>query len=213
MSVLLAVAVRPKKGKSYALIGVDSKQIKGIFKDNNDCNLSNLEIIRVEDDFNKAFKLNNIIYGITGQADDEIMTVIHEYIRNNDSEIETLLPKIELYAKKLLKDSNDIKEQRIVITLAGRYNGEAVLAQIQLDKRGASTGSKSGFLQISKNGFVEIFAGKTREYDLQKVFRDTINGSTSLQKELVKKTMRKYLKKVATRYPETCNQNIKIFEI
>lgn len=213
MSVLLAVAVRPKIGKPYALIGVDSKRVKGVLKSDDNSNLNNLDIIEIQENYEKAFKLNNFIYGFTGMADDEVIELIKEYMSNNDKPLDMILPKLELYVKNILKDNNSMKNQRIVITLAGRFNNEVILGQIQADKDGEIIDINSGYLPINKTSYIEIFAGRTREYDLQKEFKEMMNSSTSLQKQTIIKFMRKYLKKAAARYPKTCNQNIRILEL
>src|SRR5690625_3523605 len=114
MTVLLTVAVRPKDGlKPYLLMGSDSLQIKGhsIFSD--DGEVMDVEVVSRDENYQKIFKVNDKLIGITGRYNEELTSLLVTYLKDNDTQIKELTQLALNYVREYITNDDSIEYQRV----------------------------------------------------------------------------------------------------
>jgi len=214
MTVLLTVAVRPKDGlKPYLLMGSDSLQIKGhsIFSD--DGEVMDVEVVSRDENYQKIFKVNDKLIGITGRYNEELTSLLVTYLKDNDTQIKELTQLALNYVREYITNDDSIEYQRVTVTMGSCENSRPRISYIEVDTRDLPE-TIIDVCEVGKIGsFVPVFAGNRKNTkDLQEAFNGRVlNDGINFNITVVRRAAKEYLEKAAARYPETCNQNI-VFE-
>lgn len=208
ISVLVAIAVKPKDGlKPYLLMGSDSKEVL----------IEAVPLVSGELDFKistnenkeKIFRVNDILVGMTGKHDDTLMVSFIEHLRENDMEFEKLSYLSFDYIKKYVENENRY-DALCAVTMGCCKNSKPILTRFTVDKT-KLTDANIRIIEPPDNNCIPSYSGKSVGLDdLREKFEKGVRDSININLVAVKKTATEYLKAAAARYPETCNQNIRI---
>lgn len=211
MTVLFAIAARPLDNlKPYFLMGTDSLRIDGrpIFSE--DGRMVDFQIISKDEDSQKIFKVRDKLVGMTGRFNIDITDGLIRYLNEKDRDNEELSRLALSYIEEVIEnDQTGLEYQRCTVTIGSCKDSIPTVSYLEYDTR-ESKKSLIETIEVKPGSFYPIFAGnKLKSSDLiEKTLKRISNSNLNLV--VVKRATMDYLKEAATRYPDTCNQNIKI---
>ena len=211
MTVMLTVAVKPKDGlKPYILMGSDSLQIQGYPTFSANGEVTGIEEVSRNDNFQKIYNVNSKLIGMTGRFNEELKELLINFLKENDTKIEELSQLAHDFVKDYITNDSSIEYQRVTVTIASCDNARPIVSYVEVDTRGLSE-TIIDICEVTEFGsFLPMFTGNRKKTsDLQVAFIERVqNNSINYNIRSIRNAAREYLEKAALRYPETCNQNI-----
>lgn len=206
MTVLIALAVRPTADLSpYLLMGADSLKIN--------VSIDFKELTR-DEDATKIHKINNKLVSMAGRIDTNFMEHFLDFVRENDTEISDLSQKCLDYIKEFVSSDEAHEDTRFAVYIGSCENRTPKLAYLEVKKIDLPNYKLQVMEPPEVDSFAPGYAGSFKfpeDDDLTTDFEQrVINNCFNRNLTCVKKAARDFLINAASRYPETCNQNIKI---
>lgn len=210
MSVLVAIMASPtQEQKPYFLMGSDSKKVNAMPVFNKDNKIIDYEIVSTDEDAEYIFEINDKLVGMVGYYDFEITESFIKFLQENDREIDDLAELAFSYLKDKIHNDK-LLHSRCVVIIGCCHNSKPKLAYIVADKINSRSEGKQ-VVEPKEGECYPFFSGNSSiSKDLQEKFIEGVKGCIHYNLPSVKKTAIEYLKAAAARYPETCNQNIKV---
>lgn len=211
MSVLVAILANPTHvQKPYFLMGSDSKKVNAVPIFNNDNEIIDYEIVSIDEDVEKIFEINDKLIGMAGHYDLKLTECFIKFLQEHDREIDDLAELAFIYLKDKIHNDNLLPNSRCVVIIGCCNNSKPKLAYLVVDKINSRSEGKQ-VVEPKEGECYPFFSGNSSiSKDLQEKFIEGVKCCIHYNLPSVKKTAIEYLKAAATRYPETCNQNIKI---
>ncbi|KUO69869.1 MAG: hypothetical protein APF81_14725 [Desulfosporosinus sp. BRH_c37] len=211
MSVLVAIMANPtQEQKPYFLMGSDSKKVNAVPIFNKDNEVIDYEIVSTDEDAEYIFEINDKLIGMAGYYDFELTKCFIKFLQENDREIDDLAELAFIYLKDKIHNEKLLPKSRCVVIIGCCNNSKPKLAYIVADK--INSRSEGNQVVEPKEGecYPLFFGNSSISKDLEEKFIEGVKGYINYNLPSVKKTAIEYLKAAAARYPETCNQKIKI---
>jgi anaerobic ribonucleoside-triphosphate reductase len=205
LTVLIALAVRPTADLSpYLLMGADSLKI----------NVStDFKELNRDEDATKIHKINNKLVSMAGRIDTNFMEHFLDFVRENDTEVTDLSHKCLEYIKEFVSSDEAHEDTRFAVYIGSCENRTPKLAYIEVKKFDLPNYQLQVMEAPEVDSFAPGYAGSFKfpeDDDLTTAFEQrVINNCFNRNLTCVKKAAKDFLISAASRYPETCNQNIK----
>jgi len=211
MSVLVAIIANPSQvHKPYFLMGSDSKKVNAVPIFNKDNEILDYEIVSTDEDAEKIFEINDKLIGMAGHYDFELTECFIKFLQENDGEIDDLAELAFIYLKDKIHNDKLLPNSRCVVIIGCCNNSKPKLAYLVADKINSRSEGKQ-VVEPKEGECYPFFSGNSSiSKDLQEKLIEGVKCCIDYNLPSVKKTAIEYLKAAAARYPETCNQNIKI---
>lgn len=205
MTVLIAIAANPSEGQvPYILMGADSLEITSD---------PALGTTVKDEQYKKIYKLKDKLVSVSGRFDKIFTDSFLSFLEENDDKLSVLYKKAYEYVYDYMENVEPHEEAKCGIYIGCCNNSTPELAEIRMKKNDIANAFHE--YQVPKpNQFIVNFAGSIHvpeDDDLADAFKKRVLDSQSLGLTGVRKAAEDYLKKAASRYPDTCNQNI-VFE-
>lgn len=208
MTVLIALAVRPTADLSpYLLMGADSLKI----------NVStDFKEITRDEDATKIHKINEKLVSMAGRIDTHFMEHFLNFVRENDTEVTDLSHKCLEYIKEFVSSDEAHEDTRFAVYIGSCENRTPKLAYIEVKKFDLPNYQLQVMEPPEVDSFAPGYAGSFKfpeDDELTTAFEQRVmNNCFNRNLTCVKRAARDFLISAASKYPETCNQNIK-FEV
>lgn len=204
LTILIAMAARPSNGeKPYVLFGSDSLEVKYRLKED-----GTKEAVDRNESQQKIFRKHDKLFAFTGLFDLSVVLDLPDYLENRITKETDIKAAAEIVL-------GFIKGQKLLI-----YNISVIIGQIDSNEKPSLVGfDMDGEGQVGEpiepvvlEGISEywvIVAGEEPPVNLNEKLKSEIDRS-NLSISSLEKSVEQFLRQVASEYPETCNQNIRI---
>lgn len=207
MTIITALIMNPENNQEpFVVFGSDSLQVDFLIEG------VNKKIVGRYENQQKIFKLQNSLIAFTGNFEEGLIYEILDYLESNTSKESDIFYLIEIAKEFLLSRLVGSTTEYITITIGtigadGNpklvnfiiNNGNEIEYETKLLE--LRTGVPFKFMTAGVEVPDELFNSLARELD----------GEYELK--IVTLCLEKFLKEVAKLYPDTCNQNIKIYTL
>ena len=204
MTIVLAILVEPKNNqKPFVIFGSDSLQVK--------CQIegSTKKEIGKDENQQKIFEIHNFLIAFTGNVQSGFISEIIKFLAENSSkenDISTLLEIAKGYVMSRIKESST---EEITITIGTLdTDGKPILKYWKVIKANETIDEPLSLETSNEKPFRFLTAGVEVPDDLMDSLENDIKHEDDF--DTVMKNAKKFLGNVAKRYPDVCNQNIKL---
>lgn len=208
MTIIIAMAVlSEKEGKPYILFGSDSLQV--------DYELirGKKEVIGKKENQQKVFKFNDNLIAFMGVFDTDVVYALLDHLNNftaRETGLGEILELVKNYILSHLSEPDTVTENITVIV--GKIESDfPKLVMFEATKNFDIEWNAELMEVIEMPDHQFYVSGEQAPPDLAAKLSNGINQNDSI--ESVTKNVSGFLKEVASIYPETCNQNIRIMHL
>lgn len=205
MTVLIAIAANPNDVNQvpYILMGSDSLEIN-VDRD--------LRETGRNENADKIYKVNDKLVSISGRLDPGFRSDFLEFLNENDCELSEMYKLAYRYIYEHIKNVEVNETSKCAIFIGCCANSTPELVDIRIKKKDLSN-TVCEYHTLEEGQIIANMAGSIKvpeDDDLSDVFmRRVTEGCISASLSCVRIAAKEYLMSAASRYPATCNQNIK----
>lgn len=206
MTVIIGIGVFPSKTeKPYFLMASDSLRVRRIQNDD-----GTFEDFDRDENYQKFYKYENIIYGFAGKMDDFFMEELPRVLSDLKGDFKQKAQTLNKIVKKYMKNECTLEIGRCNFVMGTIEKGVPVIAQSLIIKEYVDD-SKLNIEKVPYGNAIPVFIGNVQgNEDLQEKFMKRVQNAINLNSYVVKKAAREYVVGIADRVPEYCNKNVKM---
>lgn len=206
MTVVISIGVFPSKvEKPYFLMASDSLRVRRIQKDD-----GVFEEFDRDENYQKFYKYDNILYGFAGKMDDFFMEELPGHLHNLEGNFREKADSLYKIIKEYIENECTLDIGRCNFVMGTVEKGVPIVAQSLIIKEFVRK-SKLNIEKVPFGNAIPVFIGNTEGHDdLQGNFLKRVQNAVNLNSYVVKKAAKEYIEGVAERVPEYCNKNIKV---
>lgn len=206
MTAIIAIAVNPEIVElPYFLIASDSKRV---LKQEDEQGI--LQTVAEDEDFKKIHKVKDRLVAFAGKIEDRFIDELLIKLNGVDLDFDDFSRLAFDLVEDYIENYSPFDIARCNVIIGENRNYQPKTAQFLITKDN-NENSRLNVESPEKGNAIPVAIGNIQGMDdLYDRFLNRVRNAVNLNSLVVKKAAREYLKGVAKRMPEYCNENIKI---